>query len=252
MSELLDAIGARGPLVGTLVSVASPAVSEVLCAAGLDWLFFDLEHAVLDLAGVQTMIQALRPSCLSLIRVEEPAAVYIKRALDTGCSGVIVPQVNSVATAVAMVQAGKFAPMGARSVGLGRALGYGASLATGVQQENARTSLVAQIEHIDAVAAAPAIAALRGIDAVFVGPYDLSSSLGIPGDVGHERVQEAIQRVLDAARNACKPAGIFVATAEAAQREIARGFDFVAVGSDLGHLGAVARALREGCRGQPR
>jgi 2-keto-3-deoxy-L-rhamnonate aldolase RhmA len=243
MNELVAAIADRGALLGTLIGVASPAMSEALSATGLDWLFFDMEHSVLDLAAVQSMIQAMRPGCLSFIRVEEPAAVYVKRALDTGCSGVIVPQVNSFAIAKAMVQAAKFAPLGARGVGLGRAVGYGASLSEGLKRENQRTSLVAQIEHVDAVAAVGDIVALEGIDGVLVGPYDLSSSLGIPGEIADARVQDCIQRVLDAARTAGKPAGIFVGAAEAARREIARGFELVAVGSELTHLTAAARAL---------
>jgi 2-keto-3-deoxy-L-rhamnonate aldolase RhmA len=251
MNELVAAIADRGALLGTLVTVASPAMSESLSATGLDWLFFDLEHSVLDLAAVQSMIQAMQPGCLSFIRLEEPAAVFVKRALDTGCSGVIVPQVNSVAIARAMVQAAKFAPLGARGVGLGRAVGYGASLADGLKRENQRTSLVAQIEHVDAVAAVDEIVALEGIDGVLVGPYDLSSSLGIPGEITDPRVQERIQRVLDAARKVGKPAGIFVGAAEAARREIARGFSFVAVGSDLTHLSAAARALCGAVRPRP-
>jgi 2-keto-3-deoxy-L-rhamnonate aldolase RhmA len=251
INELNDAIAERGALLGTLLTIASPAMSEALSATGLDWLFFDLEHSVLDLAAVQSMIQAMRPGCLSFLRVEEPAAVYVKRALDTGCSGVIVPQVNSVALAKALVQAAKFAPLGARGVGLGRAVGYGASLADGLKRENQRTSLVAQIEHVDAVEVVHDILGLTGIDAVLVGPYDLSSSLGIPGEITDERVQERIQRVLDAARNAGKPAGIFVGAVEAARREIARGFSFVAVGSDLTHLSAAARALCAAVRPKP-
>jgi 2-keto-3-deoxy-L-rhamnonate aldolase RhmA len=243
MNELSQAIQGRGALLGTLITVASPSVSESLSASGLDWLFFDLEHSVLDLAAVQGMIQAMRPGCLSFIRVEEPAAVYVKRALDTGCSGVIVPQVNSVAIAKAMVHAGKFAPLGNRGVGLGRAVGYGASLAGGLKSENRRTSLVPQIEHVEAVEAVHEIVALEGVDAVLVGPYDLSSSLGIPGEVMDSRVQDRIQRVLDAARAVGKSAGIFVGSVEAARREIARGFKFVVVGSDLTHLSGAAQAL---------
>lgn len=252
MNELLQSLTTRGSLLGTLITVNSPAMSEALSAAGFDWLFYDLEHSVLDLAAVQAMIQAMRPGCLSFIRVEEPEAVYVKRALDTGCSGVIVPQVNSVAIAKAMVSAGKFAPLGNRGVGLGRAVGYGASLAAGLKSENQRTSLIAQIEHVDAVAQVREIVGLEGIDGVLVGPYDLSSSLGMLGEVMAPRVQDCIQRVLEAAQQAGKPAGIFVGSAEAARREIARGFKLVAVGSDLTHLSGAARtlcaAVREGTR----
>ena len=243
MSELTQTISDRGNLVGTLVSISSPALAESLSATGIDWLFYDLEHSVMSLADVQAMIQAMRPGCLSMIRVEEPQSVFVKRALDTGCAAIIVPQVNSPQIARAIVQAGKFPPAGSRSVGLGRALSYGVTLGQGVKQENERTALIVQIEHRDAVAEVDEIANIDGVDALFVGPYDLSGSFGVPGQLDDARVQEAINTTLRAAKRARKPAGIFVGTAEAAKREFGRGFEFAAVGSDLGRLSMATKAM---------
>jgi len=248
MNLLAEAIKNRGSLIGTLLSVASPSVAEALSASGLDWLFFDLEHSVMSLAEVQAMIQGMHEKCLSLIRLEEPGTVFVKKALDTGCAGIIVPQVNSAATAKAIVNAGKFPPLGGRSVGLGRSLGFGTTLADGVRTENERTSIIVQIEHITAVESVEEIAAVEGIDGLFIGPYDLSGSLGIPGQVIDPRVQNATDRTIAAGKKVGKPVGIFVGTAEAARKEIARGIKFVAVGADILRLVTATRAMCEEIR----
>lgn len=236
MNELRLALESRPHLKGMLITVPATAVAEALSGSGLDWLLFDLEHSVLDLRDVQSMIQAMRDPCLAMIRVEAPSGVYVKRALDTGCAGVVVPQVNSVEVARELAAAAKYAPQGARSIGLGRALGYGARLHEAVASDNARTSLIVQIEHIDAVKAADAIMAVDGVDAAFVGPYDLSASLGMPGAIEHPSVQACIDLAIRAASRAQKPIGTFAGTADAARRAFDRGFSFVAIGSELLHL----------------
>lgn len=245
MNELKSAIGKSKKLIGTLISVASPAIAESLSTSGLDFLFFDMEHSVMSLADVQTMIQAMQRPCLSMIRIAEPQPVYVKQALDTGCDCLIIPQVNSAKIAETVVRAGKFPPAGGRSVGLGRAVGYGARLSRGIKEENERTSLVVQIEHADAVGEVDKIAAIEGVDALFIGPYDLSGSFGIPGEIDNPKVQEAINITLHAAQKANKPAGIFVGTVDAAKKEMARGFQFVVVGSDVARLTAAVRAMHE-------
>jgi 2-keto-3-deoxy-L-rhamnonate aldolase RhmA len=243
MSLLTEAIAKSGSLIGTLITIPSSALSEALSLSGLDWLLFDLEHSVMTLGDVQSMIQAMHASCLPFIRIEEPSTVYVKKALDTGCAGVIVPQVNSVVVARDIVKAGKFPPFGARSVGLGRALGYGATLTDGVKAENSRASIIVQIEHALAVEAVEEILALDGLDGVFIGPYDLSGSYGVPGDIKDPRVQEAIRRVVVAAQKAGKPAGIFAGTAEGARQECDKGFQFITVGSDLSRLVVATQAM---------
>jgi len=123
-----------------------------------------------------------------MIRIDEPQSVYVKQALDTGCDCLVIPQINSAKIAEAIVQAGKFLPIGSRSVGLGRAVNYGTRLTRGIKEENARTSLIVQIEHANAVSEVDKIAAIEGIDALFVGPYDLSGSFGIPGEIDNPKV----------------------------------------------------------------
>ena len=243
MTALAEAIAAKGNLIGTLVTVPSPVLAEALSQSGLDWLFFDLEHSVMTLAEVQIMIQAMRGECLSLVRIEEPAAVYVKKASDTGCDGIIVPQVNSPELARTIVAAGKFPPLGMRSVGLGRALGHGLSLAEGVATENTRSALIVQIEHVEGLAHVEEIAAIDGVDGLFIGPYDLSASMGIAGQVGDPLVQAAIERIVEAGKSAGKPVGIFTAGAEIARQALARGAGFVAVGADVLRLVAATRAM---------
>lgn len=220
-------------LLGTLISINSCEMVEALSCSGLDWLFFDLEHAVYSIADVQKMIQAIRPPCLSFIRIQDPQPVYVKKALDTGCSGIIVPQVNSVKIAKSVVDAGKYYPLGARSVGLGRSTLYGSQLAKAIENDNSEKAIIVQIEHIDAVNDLNEILNIDGIDAAFVGPYDLSSSMGLIGDVQNTKVQEAIDKVASTLKNKKIIGGIFVGSDQAIEKEVKRGFKLIAVGSDI-------------------
>lgn len=249
MSIVTEAIRSRGFLIGTLVSIASPVLAEALSRSGLDWLFYDLEHSVMNLMEVQTMIQAMDERCLSLIRLEEASPVYVKKALDTGCSGIIVPQVNSVGTAKAVVAAGKFPPLGARGMGLSRCFGYGMTLQERIPTENARTPIIVQIEHMDAVHCVEEIAEVEGVDGLFIGPYDLSGSLGIPGNTADPKVQEAIERTIQAGRAVNKPVGIFADSVAVAKRELARGVSFVAVGADVLRLVTATQEICKDIRG---
>jgi 2-keto-3-deoxy-L-rhamnonate aldolase RhmA len=233
LSKLRAAIESRKLLVGTLVSINSCELAEALSGAGLDWLFFDLEHSTVGLSDVQRMIQAVRPPCLTLVRIEQPEPVYIKKALDTGCYGIIVPQVNTPEIAQLVVDAGKYAPLGNRSVGLSRSVSYGRALASAVKMDNDEKSIIVQIEHAMAVENLEKIINVPGVDGVFVGPYDLSSSMGLIGEVKHERVQAAIDRIAISVRKKGLPLGIFVGSDDALGVERKRGFQFIAVGSDL-------------------
>jgi 2-keto-3-deoxy-L-rhamnonate aldolase RhmA len=220
-------------MLGTIVTVNSPELVEAMSGAGIDWLCFDLEHSTLTVADAQRMIQAVKPPCLTLIRIESPQAVYVKKALDTGCDGIVIPQVNTEALAREVVEAGKYSPVGNRSVGLGRSTSYGTRLASAVVTDNDEKAIIVQIEHAQAVENLDAILGVPGIDGVFVGPYDLSSSLRRIGDVRHPEVQQKIELIAQRVRMKGLPLGIYVGTDEAVRAESERGFDFVAVGSDI-------------------
>ncbi len=222
-----------GPRVGTIVTVNSPELVEAMSGAGIDWLCFDLEHSTLTVADVQRMIQAVKPPCLTLIRIESPQAVYVKKALDTGCDGIVIPQVNTAALAREMVEAGKYSPVGNRSVGLSRSTSYGTRLASAVATDNDEKALIVQIEHTQAVENLDAILGVPGVDGAFVGPYDLSSSMRRIGDVKHPEVQEKIGLIAERVRMRGLLLGIYVGNEEALGEASERGFDFVAVGSDV-------------------
>ena len=190
-----DALQGGKPLIGTLLTVASTEVAEALALLGFDWIFIDLEHGSLSIKDAQTAIQAVANRCFTLVRVPDGTPENIKRVMDTGCSGIIVPMVSSEPYARRIVALAKYPPMGERSVGLGRAQGYGLRFAEYLASANEQTSVVVQIEHRDAIASVDQIAAVPGIDALFVGPYDLSNSMGLVGQVSHPDVVAAIDKV---------------------------------------------------------
>ncbi len=228
-------------LIGTVVTLGSPDVAEMLALVGFDYLWLDTEHAPGDMAAVQGMIQAVGDRCATLVRVPENREVWIKRALDTGCDGVIVPQVRSPAEAQSAVHAALYPPLGMRSVGITRAHRYGLAFEEIVATANGQMVVVVQIEHTEAVERIEEILAVPGISAVMVGPYDLSGSMGLTGQVTHPKVQGAIARVVGACRRASVPAGIFAVNAEAAQAAVSQGFTLLGLGLDSMFLWQRAR-----------
>lgn len=230
---------ARERLVGTIVTLAAPEVAEVLSAAGFDWLFVDTEHAPLDMLAAQRLLAAARVPCL--VRVADAQEATVKRALDIGSAGIVVPMVTSADAARAAVRHAKYPPLGARGVGIVRAQGYGFAFADYVRHANERTVVVVQCEHVSAVEAIDAIVAVEGVDAVFVGPYDLSGSMGRLGDVEHAEVQAAIAAVREACLRAGRALGIYAADAARARAYAEQGYTLLAVGIDAQLLGTAGR-----------
>jgi 2-keto-3-deoxy-L-rhamnonate aldolase RhmA len=240
-ASFADRLRRRELLLGTIVTLPAPAVAEVLSAGGLDWLFVDTEHAALDALAAQSLLQAARVPCI--VRVPDGHEATLKKALDTGATGVVVPLVNTAQAAKAIVSFCKYPPRGVRGVGLVRAQGYGFDFQRYFAGANDETVVVVQCEHIAAVEAIDAIVAVDGVDAVFVGPYDLSGSMGRLGEVEHPDVLAAIARVAEACRKGGKALGIYVGSAAKAKAFIAQGYTLVAVGMDTIHLGEAARAI---------
>jgi len=235
--------GGRSPLFGTLVSLPSAEVAEILVEAGFDWLFVDMEHGGFDTAGVQRVLQAVagRKPCLVRVPRNEPNA--IARALDTGADGLIFPHINTAEEARDCVAAAFYPPQGTRSIGLARAQGYGTRVAESLSTANRATVRIAQAEHILAARNIAGILAVPGIDAVFIGPFDLSGSLGKPGQTSDPEVVEAIRTIREAAASAGIPAGIFAPNAEAGRAAASAGFTLIAVATDALLLGEAARRL---------
>jgi 2-keto-3-deoxy-L-rhamnonate aldolase RhmA len=235
-------------LVAPLLTLNSPAVTEIMSAVGFDWLFIDAEHAPLEPFQMQALLQGAGDTpCV--IRLPAGEEVPIKKALDIGAAGIIAPQVNSADHARRIVQAAKYAPIGQRGLGIARAHGYGLSVREYMQRANDDTAVIVQAEHRDAVEQIHEIVRVEGVDGVLIGPYDLSASFGRPGAVDHPEITQAIERVRAACAEVGLPIGIFGVTPEAVQPYIARGFTMIVVGVDTVLLGHGAAAMLKATRG---
>lgn len=244
MKGFIQKLKQETPQIGTIVGFNAPEVAEMLSLCGFDWLFVDMEHGAYSIEAAQHNIQAIRGDCSAVVRAPENSAVWIKRVVEIGADGVIVPLVNSAEEARRAVAAAKYPPLGARSVGVGRAHEYGISFGEYVAEANERVALIIQIEHIQGVKHLDEILQVDGIDGVLIGPYDLSGSMNRLGQVKSEAVQAEIRRIKEKCKRASMPFGIFVLNPEDAPREIADGCRFIAVGTDASFLiGSAKNAL---------
>jgi len=224
------------PSVGTWLSLASPISAEYMAHAGFDWLVVDTEHSPI---GFETTVQCFQAICttntIPMARVAWNDSMLMKRLLDAGAMGLVVPMVNSTEEAEKAVKSMKYPPEGFRSLGGGRAGLYGSDYMSWANDEIA---VIVQIEHIDAVNKADEILSVKGVDACFIGPNDLAGSMGLKPDIHcrHPEHEKAVMRVLETAKKVGKPAGIHCVTVEAVNRRIDQGFQFIAMSSDAGLL----------------
>ena len=230
-------------LLGTIVTLPTPEITEIYCQAGFDWLFIDLEHSTLSINDAQTILQTASQKTGCIIRVPSIEEAWIKRVLDIGPAGIIIPQVKSVEEAKLAIQLCKYPPEGLRSVGLARAHGYGENFQEYVENANDEITIILQIEHIDAVNNIEEIIKVPGIDALFIGPYDLSASMGKTGQVTDPDVQEAIAHVKKVAEEAKMPLGIFGANADAVKAYIQDGYTLITVGIDTMLIAKTAKDI---------
>jgi 2-dehydro-3-deoxyglucarate aldolase len=238
------------PSIGSWMSMAHPSIAEILAMAGYDWVVIETEHTAIDVSEVLRLIIAIEQrGSVPLVRLAWNDPIQAKAVLDSGAAGVLVPMVNCKADAELAVQMTKYPPLGFRGVGLARAQGYGEHFDDYVQNANADTLLIVQIEHKDAVANIAEILSVPGLDGTFIGPYDLSLSLGIPGQITHPEVLAAKKKVLDATLAHGLIAGVhFVHPGTAAddcRQAIKEGYRFIALGTDILFLGDSARALHK-------
>lgn len=232
-------------LVGTIISLGSPEVSEAISLAGFDWVMIDMEHSTLSIAEVQRHIMALRPGTLSIVRVPSNDDTWIKRVLDTGCDGIMVPMVLTRDEAERAARAIFYPPDGTRSVGISRAHSYGFGFNNYVFTGSRDTRLLVQIEHIEGVRNLDEILKVPGISAIFIGPYDLSASMNLMGEVEHERVQSVIREIKSKCAGAGMPWGIFGMKAEHIKNEILEGCRWALCGIDSVLLSQQAASIVE-------
>lgn len=251
--DLKAELKAGQPAFGVWIELFSPMAAEILAQAGYDCAMIDLEHGPGSYLDAVSVMQAMRAGdAVPMLRVESNDAVAIKRALDIGISGIMIPAVNSAAEAEAAVAACRYPPNGMRgcAVGIVRASDYGSRWQDYMAEVDERLLVICQIESAAAVENVEAIAAVAGVDLLFVGPFDLSANLGYLGQPDHPRVREAIARIEAAAKSAGKLLGN-IPTAERSALELAQaGYGLILADADSMLLRDAARAsiasFREG------
>ena len=236
------------PLVATFSLIASPVVVELVALAGFDAIVLDMEHGPLGPADLNRLVPAARAAGIApLVRVRTNEASLIGAALDVGAAAVVVPQIGSAAEAASAVAAARFGPAGHRGVNpYVRAAGYAAGAAW-FERANAETAVLVMVEGTEGMSELPAILATPGLDGIFIGPFDLSQSLGLPGQVEHPTVLARVEAIVReaAARNVVT--AVFAPTPPLARRWLEAGVRLVALGYDtalaLDGFRAARRAL---------
>jgi 2-dehydro-3-deoxyglucarate aldolase/4-hydroxy-2-oxoheptanedioate aldolase len=226
----------RKPLIGTIISMNAPQVAEIISDSGFDWVMIDMEHSALSLESVQVALQVMDNRIIKIVRVPGNDEIWIKRVLDTGCDGIIVPMVNTPEAAMRVVKSSKYPVEGQRSVGLAQAHKFGPGFNEYVSGANKELLIIIQIEHIEAVKNIDEILRVKGIDSVFIGPYDLSASMGLTGQITHPEVVSAVKLIKDKCNKTGLPYGIFGMKAETLIPEISDGGTFLLCGVDTSCL----------------
>jgi len=244
-NPLRRAFAAGRPVISGWLSMPSSYGAEIVAHAGVDAVCVDLQHGMIWFESAVAMLQAISASpATPIARTADADPAMIMKLLDAGAYGIICPMVSTPADARAFVAACRYPPAGERSFGPARGLLYGG--ADYFAQADAEILTIAMIETRDGLENAAAIAAVEGLDALFVGPNDLALALGHPPRAESEvpEVRQAITSILEAGRAAHRPVGIFCSDGAAARRRLDEGFSFVVPGNDAGQLrGAVATAV---------
>lgn len=221
--------------LGSWITLGHPSIGEIMASAGFDWLTIDMEHSVIGLKEAQMLISTIdSKGVVPLVRVGENNANLIKRVMDAGAHGVIVPMVNTKADAQAAVIAVKYPPKGTRGVGLARAQEYGVGFEEYRDWLSEGSVVIVQIEHIRAVENLESILTVEGVDGFIIGPYDLSGSLGVPGDFDHPAMLEALSHVKEISSKLGAMAGVHVIPPEPdeVKAKVKEGYSFIAYSLD--------------------
>ena len=240
-----DLAASSRPLVGMWVCSGSPLIAEVCAGSGLDWLMIDMEHSAQSLESVLAQLQAVAAYPITpMVRVPIADTTIIKQVLDLGAQNLLVPMVSSAAEAQQLVRAVRYPPRGVRGVGSALARsGRWNRVDDYLQNADEHVSLFVQVETAAGVEAAAEIAAVDGVDGVFVGPADLAASLGLLGQQSHPEVVAAVRRVFDAVRGAGKPVGVNAFDPQVAQAYLEAGASFALVAADVALLARGSEAL---------
>lgn len=243
--------------IGTWLTMAHMSVAEILASVGYDWVMIETEHTSIDVSEVMRLIMAVEGrGAVPLVRVAGNDPIQVKAVMDAGAAGIVVPMVNTRSDAERAVAAVKYPPEGMRGAcGAQRGQGYGfgySEYTDYINGVNQHSLVIVQIEHIDAVNNIDSIVTVPGIDGTFIGPYDLSMSMGLPGQLDHPDVEAAKQQVLEVTRQQNLAAGIHIVHPPTAIEELKRcivsGYQFIALGTDILFLANSCRSLATDAR----
>lgn len=232
--KLREKVLCRKIQVGNFVSIPHPTAIEIAGDSELNFIVIDAEHGSMSRSDIENLIRSADAvECASLVRVPSLEGGWIGSVLDSGAAGVLVPLVGSAEQTRRIVQATRYPPLGGRGCGPGRAAAYGKEIFQYLREANDRVLVAVQIETAEGVENAAEIAAVEGIDVMFIGPGDLAVSLDAFGDAGSDRLNAAIEKVAAAAKAHGRALGIFVQSGGDMARWIEHGFTFFVVGSDV-------------------
>ncbi|OGU72639.1 MAG: 2,4-dihydroxyhept-2-ene-1,7-dioic acid aldolase [Ignavibacteria bacterium RBG_16_34_14] len=230
--------------IGSWVTLSHMSIPEIMATAGFDWLAIDMEHSVIEISEAQALISLIEArEIVPLVRVGENNPYLIKRVMDAGAYGVIVPMVNKKDDAVKAVKAVKYPPYGNRGVGLARAQKYGIGFEEYKSKLDDNSIVIVQIEHIDAVRNLDEIISVEGVDGCIIGPYDLSGSLGVAGQFDHPDMLAAIIKIEETCKKYKFPLGFHVIPPDnrLVEEKIDKGYKFIAFSIDFMFLGNKCR-----------
>ena len=253
MSTFRQSLIERRLTLGTWIQIGHPSSAEILANCGYDWIAADCEHAGIDVESFTAIARGMYGrGPAPLARVKENDTITIRRILDAGAEGVIVPLVNSPQEAVKAVRAAKYPPEGVRGFAFGRMNNWGVDFDSYAARANDDVAVIVMIESKDAVDAIEDILDVQGVDGVFLGPYDMSGSYGVTGETSHPLLLEARKRVVGACSKKGKSAGLHVVlpSDEAIRGAIEEGFNLIALGIDAVFLDGAARRALEAARKQ--
>ena len=237
--------------IGSWITLGHPAVAEIFASIGFDWLVIDLEHSSITIGEAEELIRIIQlKGVLPLVRLSSNNPEQIKRVMDAGACGIIVPMVKTLADVRSALAAARYPPVGNRSFGLARAQGYGERFSEYLEWERSNCSVIVQIEHVDAVNIIDKIFQEEGVAGYLIGPYDLSGSIGRPGNFTDPEFLSLMAKVKSVARKFNMPGGYHIVEPDVEQLKacVADGYEFIAYSLDIRMLSVSARTALQSVR----
>ena len=235
-NKLRTALLEKRLTLGSWVQIRHPACAEILARTGFDWVCVDMEHGAIDFERMTDIFRAIDGfDCVPVIRLPLNDPIWIHRSLDAGARALIVPMVKTAEEAERAIREAKYPPRGERGFGFSRANMHGADFNEYIAEANEEIAVIMQIEHKDAIPNLDAILEVDGVDGLFIGPYDLSGSMGIPGQLDHPDMLAALEKYLSACKRHNKTAGMHLVhpNAENIAKAKEEGYTLIALGADV-------------------